>query len=57
MSIQSQQNTTKAAQKMISATEQDLDVETEFRAGNHMMIFTPAAFLMFHKQILLCYEN
>ena len=50
-------NTTKAAQKMISATEQDLDVEAEFRAGNHMMKFTPAAFLMFHKQILLYYEN
>jgi len=50
-------NTTKAAQKMISATEQDLDVEAEFRAGNLMMKFTPAAFLMFHKQILLYYEN
>ena len=36
-------NTIKAAQKMISATEQDLDVE--------------AAFLMFYKQILLYYEN
>jgi hypothetical protein len=33
-------NTTKAAQKMITATEQDLDVEAEFRAGNHMMKFT-----------------
>jgi hypothetical protein len=48
-------NTTKAAQKMISATEQD--VEAEFRAGNLMMKFTPSAFLMFHKQILLYYEN
>jgi hypothetical protein len=42
---------------MISATEQDLDVEAEFRAGNLMMKFTPAAFLMFYKQILLSYEN
>jgi hypothetical protein len=50
-------NTTKAAQKMISATEQDLDVEAEFRAGNLMMKFTPAAFLMFYKQILLSYGN
>lgn len=42
---------------MISATEHDLDVEAEFRAGNLIMKFTPAAFLMFHKQILLYYEN
>jgi hypothetical protein len=42
---------------MISATEQDLDVEAEFRAGNLMMKFTPAAFLMFYKQILLSYGN
>jgi hypothetical protein len=42
---------------MITATEQDLDVEAEFRAGKLMMKFTPAAFLMFYKQILLSYEN
>lgn len=50
-------NATKAAQTIISATEQDLDVEAEFRAGNRMMKLSPSAYLMFHKQILIYYEN
>ncbi|CAG2197511.1 unnamed protein product [Mytilus edulis] len=49
-------NTTKAAQKMVDATEQ-MDVQAEFKRGTLVMKFTPAAFLMFHKHTLSFYEN
>ncbi|CAG2193096.1 unnamed protein product [Mytilus edulis] len=49
-------NTTKAAQKMVDATEQ-MDVQAEFKRRTLVMKFTPAAFLMFHKHTLSFYEN
>ena len=49
-------NPTKAAQKMIDATEQ-LNVQAEFKRGTLVMKFSPAAFLMFHKHTLAYYEK
>lgn len=42
---------------MITTTEQKLEVEAEFQRGNLVMKFIQAEFLMFHKQILSCYET
>jgi hypothetical protein len=41
----------------MNTTEQELDVEAEFQRGNLVMKFIQAAFLMFHKQLLSCYET
>ena len=50
-------NKNKAAQKMINATNQEMNVEAEFKRGTLVLNFTPAAFLMLHKQLMLYYKQ